>query len=157
MVTRTVLPVLGLVLAAACGPPWGPPPDPAELVEADRLFYEDTRARGADGWAAWFAEHGRMYREVGYVDGRAAIRDAMEPAFAQPGRELRWAADTAVVAASGDLGYTLGHWELIVAAANGDSVAGRGNYVTIWRRQSDGSWKVAADIGNQAAPEPDGP
>jgi ketosteroid isomerase-like protein len=27
----------------------------------------------------------------------------------------------------------------------------RGNYVTLWRRQSDGTWKVAADIGNQAA------
>jgi ketosteroid isomerase-like protein len=32
---------------------------------------------------------------------------------------------------------------------------GSGNYVTIWRRQPDGSWKVAVDIGNQDAPPPD--
>ncbi len=25
---------------------------------------------------------------------------------------------------------------------------GSGNYVTIWRRQGNGSWKVAVDIGN---------
>jgi ketosteroid isomerase-like protein len=143
---------LALVLVG-CGPPWGPPPEAAELVEADRLFYEDTKARGAEGWASWFEENGRMYREVGYVDGRAAIQAAMDRTFSTPGLELRWAADTVFVAAAGDLGYTLGHWELIVRSEVGDSVAGRGNYVTIWRRQSDGSWKVAADIGNQAERE----
>jgi uncharacterized protein (TIGR02246 family) len=151
MLTRASLPAGLVLLGFACAAPWAPPPDPSELVEADRLFYEETRARGAEGWAAWFAEQGRMYREVGYVDGRDAIREAMEPAFADSSRELRWAADTAVVAASGELGYTLGHWELVLKTAAGDSIAGRGNYVTIWQRQSDGTWKVAADIGNQAA------
>jgi ketosteroid isomerase-like protein len=139
--------VLGLV---ACGPPWGPPPDPRELLDADRAFASETAARGAEGWAAWFEENGRMYRERGYVDGRAAIQAAMEPAFADSTRALRWAPDTAVVAASGDVGYTLGHWESVLRTPAGDSVLGRGNYVTIWRRQSDGTWKVAADIGNSA-------
>ncbi len=140
--------LLGLV---ACGPPWGPPPDPRELLNADRAFAAEAAARGADGWAAWFEEGGRMYRERGYVDGRAAIREVMVPAFADTQRALRWAPDTAVVAASGDVGYTLGHWESVLKTPAGDSVLGRGHYVTIWRRQSDGTWKVAADIGNQAA------
>jgi len=147
-------PLLAVALACgACGPPWGPPPDPNELMEADRAFAAATAARGADGWAAWFAETGRMYRERGYVDGRAAIREAMAPAFADTLRGLRWAPDTAVVAASGDIGYTLGHWESFLKTPAGDSVLGRGNYVTIWRRQPDGTWKATADIGNQAAPE----
>jgi len=25
----------------------------------------------------------------------------------------------------------------------------RGKYITIWRKQADGRWKVAADLGNQ--------
>lgn len=133
---------------AACAP-WGPPAAPNDLMEADRAFARATAARGADGWATWFAADGRMYRTRGYVDGRDAIREAMVPAFADSTRRLRWDPDTAFVAASGDLGYTLGHWEAVVLTAAGDSVAGRGNYVTIWRRQTDGSWKVAADIGNQ--------
>jgi len=139
---------LGLV---ACGPPWGPPPDPRELLDADRAFAAETTERGADGWAAWFAVHGRMYRERGYVDGRDAIRAAMAPAFADSTSVFRWAPDTAVVAASGDVGYTLGHWEAVARTVAGDSVLGRGNYVTLWERQSDGTWKVAVDIGNQAA------
>ena len=72
----------------------------------------------------------------------------MVPAFSDSTRQLRWEPDTAVVAASGDVGYTLGHWESVLRGAAGDSVVGRGNYVTIWRRQSDGTWKVAVDIGN---------
>jgi ketosteroid isomerase-like protein len=146
------LPPLAVATIAclACAPPWSPPPDPSELIEADRAFAAETAERGADGWAAWFAETGRMYRDRGYVDGRAAIRDVMVPAFSDSLRALRWDPDTAIVAASGDLGYTLGHWESVLTTPAGDSVLGRGNYVTIWRRQPDGTWKVAADIGNQA-------
>jgi ketosteroid isomerase-like protein len=153
MLTRTTAAVTLALGCLACAPPWGPPPDPNALLEADRAFAAETAERGAEGWAAWFAEDGRMYRERGYVDGRAAIRDAMVPAFADSTRALRWEPDTAVVAASGDLGYTLGHWEAVVRTPGGDSVVGRGNYVTLWRLQSDGTWKVATDIGNQAAPD----
>jgi ketosteroid isomerase-like protein len=53
-------------------------------------------------------------------------------------------------AASGDIGYTLGHWETVLRTPVGDSTLGRGHYVTLWRRQPDGTWKVALDIGNQA-------
>jgi len=153
MLKRALLSAGLVVVGAGCAAPWAPPPDPSELIEADRLFYEDTRERGADGWAAWFEDQGRMYREVGYAAGREAIREAMIPTFADSSVELRWAADTAVVAASGELGYTFGRWQLVLKTAAGDSVAGRGNYVTIWQRQSDGTWKVAADIGNPAATE----
>ena len=152
MTMRHPFPMIAALVCLACGPPWGPPPDPRELMEADRAFAAETAARGADGWATWFATDGRMYRERGYVDGREAIRDAMAPAFADSLRRLRWAPDTAIVAASGDIGYTLGHWETVLTTAAGDSVLGRGSYVTIWRRQSDGTWKATVDIGNQAEP-----
>ncbi len=145
--------VLAVVVGAAmtgCAP-WGPPPNPREVMEADRAFARATAERGGEGWAASFAPDGRMYRQRGYVDGRDAIRALMVPAFADTTTALRWDPDTAVVAAAGDLAYTLGHWESVVRTATGDSVVARGNYVTLWRRQSDGSWKVALDIGNQAA------
>lgn len=131
--------------------PWGPPTSPREVMEVDRAFAKATAEQGADGWAAYFAPDGRMYRQRGYVDGRDAIRAAMLPAFADTTTALRWDPDTAVVAASGDLAYTLGHWESVIKTGAGDSVVARGNYVTLWHRQSDGTWKVAADIGNQAA------
>ena len=37
--------------------------------------------------------------------------------------------------------------------AEGNRDVTRGRYVTVWRKQADGSWKVALDLGNT---EPDG-
>jgi len=119
--------LIGTAVLLSCGPPWGPPPDPNELMKADRAFAEATAARGAEGWAESFAENGRMYDERGFVDGRAAIREAIAPTFADSTTRLRWEPDTAIVAASGDLAYTLGHWECIGRGAGGDSLLGRGN------------------------------
>jgi ketosteroid isomerase-like protein len=137
------------VAAVACARPSGGRDTSDELMAADRAFARATAERGADGWAETFAEDARMYQRAGYVEGRAAIREAMVPAFANPRFTLRWEPVSAVAAASGDLGYTLGRWESVLKTLAGtDSVTARGNYVTIWRRQPDGSWKVSADIGN---------
>lgn len=61
-----------------------------------------------------------------------------------------------MAAASGDLGCTIGRWASRALGKDGRwTVQGRGNYVTIWRRERDGSWKVAVDVGNaDPAPPP---
>jgi ketosteroid isomerase-like protein len=119
---------------------------PAEpLMEADRAFCRDVQENGAEAWASWFAEDGVQFPASGRVEGRDAIRALMTPVFAPGAPALLWEPTDAVLTASGELGYTLGKWRLV--AAEGDSVLGTGNYVTIWRR-IDGEWKVVVDIGN---------
>ncbi len=76
----------------------------------------------------------------------------MARAFADTTHKLRWHPVSAVAAKSGDVGYTIGRWESVTSAAGRDSVTARGNYVTIWHKQRDGSWKAAVDIGNDDAP-----
>ena len=49
----------------------------------------------------------------------------------------------AQVAAAGDVGYTTGAFGL---QANGQTE--KGKYVTVWKKQTDGSWKIAEDIFN---------
>jgi ketosteroid isomerase-like protein len=60
---------------------------------------------------------------------------------------LTWKPSQADVSTSGDLGYTWGRYEYRDRAADGRSVVETGSYVTIWRRQADGSWKVVLDGG----------
>jgi hypothetical protein len=45
---------------------------------------------------------------------------------------------------SRDLGYTLGCYEI---TRTGQRVVGTGKYVTIWKKQSDRSWKVVLRRG----------
>ena len=54
--------------------------------------------------------------------------------------------------AGGDLGYTFGSNEISLNDAKGARVTTEGEYVTIWRKQADGSWKAVVDIGNSDAP-----
>ena len=49
--------------------------------------------------------------------------------------------------ASGDLGFTWGHFTATSHDSTGKLVTDHGKYLDVWRRQSDGSWRWIADIG----------
>ena len=49
---------------------------------------------------------------------------------------------------SDDLGYSMGLYELSYKDADGNPVADHGKYMTVWKKSSDGTWKVAADMFN---------
>jgi ketosteroid isomerase-like protein len=123
---------------------------PAALMLADRDFDQETAERGAAGWIAWFEPDGL---QVGGNDkllrGHAAIRAEMEPLLGDPATDLRWRPLVADAAAAGDLGYTIGAWDFVERRAGAaPAVTARGRYLTVWRKQPDGGWKVVADIGN---------
>jgi hypothetical protein len=106
-----------------------------ELEEADRAFARDTAARGVEGWVSAFDAEGAIWRG-GRIEGLEAIRKAMGPILA--GGPLRWEPVASGLAPDGQRGYTVGRWTL---------GATKGVYVSIWRRQPDGTWKVLFDVG----------
>ena len=118
-----------------------------QLLKADRDFAAAVAARGVDAWVAAFASDGIQIDEAGVTQGSAAIRQQMTAALADTKVLLDWQPVSGAAATSGDLGYTIGRWQVRVRA-HPDSVLSHGNYVTIWRKQPDGSWKAAVDIGN---------
>ena len=67
---------------------------------------------------------------------------------------LDWSPKYAEVAKSGELGYTWGTYSLAYKDENGEEQKSYGKYLNIWKKQSDGKWKVAVDIGNDS-PDPD--
>lgn len=120
--------------------------DPKLLLDADRAFAADVAKRGIDGWVDAFAPDGvTLPAGAPLTVGRAAIREHMAPAFATPGFRLDWTPQRAD--AQGDLGYTIGLFEAHSRDKNGNDSITRGKYLTVWKRQPDGTWKVAADIG----------
>lgn len=129
-----------------------PENDPAEaLLEADRLFAEEAAERGVDGWLAWFEADGTMVQGEGEVRGHEAIREVMTPFFADSSIQLVWEPLRAEISEDDDLGYTIGNYRVIrVGVAEDEPPLSHGMYLTVWRRQADGAWKVAADIGAPA-------
>jgi ketosteroid isomerase-like protein len=117
-------------------------------MEADRAFDRTTAERGVEGWVSFFADDGAMIQAgVGEIRGLEEIRRSMAGAF--QGRSLRWGPLRADVSSSGDLGYTVGTYEARgPAGPEGEPQVARGMYVSIWKKQSDGRWKVVMDLGN---------
>jgi ketosteroid isomerase-like protein len=66
---------------------------------------------------------------------------------------LQWKPEKAEVATSGDIGYTYGNWEMKAKTLQGKDTTYYGNYITVWKKQKNGSWKFVIDGGN-STPKP---
>ncbi|HUS00962.1 MAG TPA: DUF4440 domain-containing protein [Chitinophagaceae bacterium] len=62
---------------------------------------------------------------------------------------LTWVPSAAQVAASGDLGYSYGIYNLQL-----QDTTLQGTYVSIWKKQKDGKWKFVLDTGNEGIRNP---
>ena len=113
----------------------------AALEAADRGWSETTK--DADKFVSYFASDATIYAPgMPAVTGTDAIRKAWGEMSGAPGFSLSWTPTEAVVAASGDVGYTTGTYQGTTAGGTE-----KGKYVTIWKKEGD-AWKVAEDIFN---------
>jgi ketosteroid isomerase-like protein len=143
---------IAVVLLGGCRP--GGAPDPEVLMEADRAFSAETGEGGSEAWASWFAEDGAMVQpEIGEIRGRDAIR-AFVTYLDDPGVSFSWEPERAEIAASGDLGWTTGRYVAESRLPDGSVARSEGIYVSIWKRQPDGAWKVVMDLGDPLTPQP---
>ena len=128
----------------------------AALLRTDREFSARSEAKGmTDAFLAYMAEGATMLPPgTGPVTGRDAIRELLGDGG---GVLLTWAPMQADVAASGELGYTWGTSEWRVPGPGGATLARTGKYISIWKKQKDGTWKFVLDCGNSVAVAPPPP
>jgi len=61
---------------------------------------------------------------------------------------------TSDVMVAGDLAVETGRYAWTLRPKEGPEITDKGKYLTAWKRQSDGSWKVVRDINNSDMPFP---
>jgi ketosteroid isomerase-like protein len=66
---------------------------------------------------------------------------------------LIWKPLFADISASLELGYTYGTWELKTKDDKENLISYYGTYVTIWKKDKNGSWKFILDTGNSGLEE----
>jgi ketosteroid isomerase-like protein/quercetin dioxygenase-like cupin family protein len=136
------------LLTVACAPAVDVEQERTALLALDREWSQSTK--DIDKFTSYFAADGSIYPPGMPVEtGAAAIREMFTKMSAAPGFAIQWTATKADVSASGDLGLTAGTYEMTMGGA-----AERGKYVTVWKKQADGSWKVTDDIFNADAAGP---
>lgn len=129
----------------------------ASLVRAEAAFMRDVVARRVEGWVAAFEPDAATFPARSAIAvGTATIRKNMTPLFSDTSVHVVWHPTYAAVARSGDLGYTFGYYRWTSRDSTGKPDApADGRFVTIWRRDAAGAWKVAFDNG-APGPVPEG-
>jgi ketosteroid isomerase-like protein len=111
------------------------------LVQMERDFAKAAATQGTrDAFLEFIADDGILF-QPGPVNGKKFWTER------QPRKGLlSWEPAFADVSRAGDLGYTTGPWEFRPNGPDDQPVA-FGQYFTIWKKQSDGSWKFVLDRG----------
>ncbi|HEV7905736.1 MAG TPA: nuclear transport factor 2 family protein [Pyrinomonadaceae bacterium] len=153
--TRLVAVSLSLMLGFAlvvCGQTGGYSPALVSLVEAERAFARTSVERGVrESFLAFFAEDGINFQPHPTKTREAFLKRPAPPT--RPPVTLNWEPIFADVSSAGDLGYTTGPYRLIDESPEHRPTR-HGYYFSIWKRQPDGAWKVAIDVGIET-PAPD--
>jgi uncharacterized protein (TIGR02246 family) len=144
---------LGLVNGCSAAPA-----DTAKAADAIRAtevrWNADIAARDPAKFASYYTDDGVFINPgADPLHGPAAIQAAMTEVFKDPNFSLRFAADRVDVAAGGDMAFAQGHFtETETSPGAGAKLVQSGSYVTVFKKQADGSWKAAADIASAGPP-----
>src|SRR5215467_10398695 len=142
-----------VLVGSASIPGFGQAKSPDAVRTADQELLKVFAAKDLDKTVAFFDEKGAMLpSNAPIADGKEAISKLLTSYFALPDLKVSWHVDRASVARSGDLGYTSGAYETTFYDPAGKTVSDKGKYVTVWKKQEDGSWKVLLDIANTDLP-----
>lgn len=82
------------------------------------------------------------------------IRTLWTGMFSIPGFGGGWKPTKIEIAKSGDLAYITGRYEIQEVDPSGKPLTDTGNYLEIWRKQSDGNWKCVVDTFTSDLPPP---
>ncbi|MGA8191588.1 MAG: DUF4440 domain-containing protein, partial [Candidatus Sulfotelmatobacter sp.] len=66
---------------------------------------------------------------------------------------LSWHANKVGVARSSELGYTSCTYDFNIKDASGKTISDKGKYLTVWKKEADGAWKVLLDTYNSDLPQ----
>ena len=116
-------------------------------------WLELQKSHDAAGIAALFADDGVEYNmnQEPFVGPAAIQRWITQNQKQNPKAVGNWTTDRVEIAASGDLAIEYGSYTDTGLGLSGTETD-QGKYVTVYRKVN-GTWKVAADIGNSTKPK----
>ncbi|MGE5400979.1 MAG: YybH family protein [Ignavibacteriales bacterium] len=144
---KTLIFILFLALTTLITAQVDPQKERTAVMNSDTEFSDLSRERGMhEAFLAYIANDGVLLRQDSYpVKGKDKVAELFK---GRPDTSfvLTWKPMAADVAASGELAYTYGTYEIKNRAG---SVIGDGTYVTIWKKDKAGNWKFVLDTGNE--------
>jgi uncharacterized protein (TIGR02246 family) len=148
-----------VALAAGCSSKekeaTAPPPDTRAadvqaVKDVEAACFKDLATKD-DKFVSYFADDASgLYPGAGILNGKADIKAAMAPYFADPNFSLTFESTRAMASKGGDMVYSQGTYTMTATDPKNKkkTITDKGKYLTVYMKQADGSWKAIADTYN---------
>lgn len=113
-----------------------------EIRQVEQDFADMAAEKGIHDAFISFAAEDAVLKRGNLIIGKVAIDKHLEKSTS---KNLSWSPDFVDVSSSGDLGYTYGKYVFKYSDSIGNLLEDKGIFHTVWKRQTDGSWKFVWD------------
>jgi len=146
-----------LLLTAACSDQPAPPAaadtrdaDVKAVHDVEAAWSKDAALKDADKWASYYTDDAALLLpNEPIVNGKEAIKASLKPLMADPNFALSFQGTRAEASKGGDMVWSVGTYAMTVSDPKTKKpVTDKGKYLTVFKKQADGSWKAIADMIN---------
>lgn len=123
--------------------------DATQAIKADEAKWnKQFAAQDEEGVVSHYANDAYFVAPgVAGTEGSTPIRQIFANALTDPAFQVHFSSDKIDVARSGDLAYARGKFsEKYTDKATGKVMSDSGSYITVYKKQDDGSWKAVEDF-----------
>jgi uncharacterized protein (TIGR02246 family) len=152
-----------LVLLALIGCNTPPPPpivdvaaETGKLHDLESAWVKEAAAKDVDKIMSHYTDDATLVVSgMTAMKGRDSVRAAWAGMVADPNFKLDFSAQRVEISADGGTAYTRGPYQLTVSNPKTKKpVNDKGTYLTVFKKQSDGSWKAVEDFTASEIPPP---
>ena len=146
--------LFALMTACSSNVPTSQKADVAAVRSVEAAWVKDIAAKDVDKFASYYSDDASllMPNEM-MITGKDNIKAALKPMLADPNFALTFHSTRGEASKSGEFVYVIGTYSMTTSSPRDQKpVTDQGKYLTIFRKQADGSWKAVADMVNSDLP-----
>jgi len=118
-----------------------------KIMQLSKEWSQTIATRDVDKIVSYWADDAFLMQEgQAPLKGKQAIRQMVEESFKIPGFNISWQPQSVEVSDNGDMAYLIENAQVSFTDSTGKAITINNKAVSIWRKQTDGSWKNAVDI-----------
>lgn len=125
----------------------------AQLEAAERGFAAAATGRDLAAFRSFLTAQTVFVTPHGNLRGPDAILAQWAAFFAPDGPSIRWEPQRVAVVEDGTVGLTSGPYWIEAPNPEGGRTKYTGTFVSTWRRDANGAWRILLDTGTDAEPE----
>jgi len=150
--------LFALTIACSRTVPSSQSADVAAVRSVEAAWVKDIATKDVDKFASYYSDDASllMPNEM-MISGKDNIKAALKPMLADPNFALTFQSTRGDTSKSGDVVYVIGTYSMTTSSPRDQKpVTDQGKYLTVFKKQADGSWKAVAGMINSDLPAPSG-